>query len=154
LKVNDFLSSMMRMPDITADRSEYVGYNVAVVSKEYMNLSLRFGYHFNMLDCYCSETARYNHIYFRFVGGATDISKRSRRIQLIAAVLQEYGFNIKIKGDLIIARLANIRRNEMEIILDQAGRLIAFTRQLDAVLHDDDAVERYRKRFMEGNYDI
>jgi pyruvate,water dikinase len=154
LKVNDFLSSMMRMPDITADRSEYVGYNVAVVSKEYMNLSLRFGYHFNMLDCYCSETARHNHIYFRFVGGATDISKRSRRIQLIAGILQDYGFNIKIKGDLIIARLANIGRDEMEIILDQAGRLIAFTRQLDAVLHDDDAVQRYRKQFMEENYDI
>jgi pyruvate,water dikinase len=154
LKVNDFLSSMMRMPDITADRSEYVGYNVAVVSKEYMNLSLRFGYHFNMLDCYCCETARYNHIYFRFVGGATDISKRSRRIQLIAAILQDYGFNIKIKGDLIIARLANIGRDEMEIILDQSGRLIAFTRQLDAVLHDDDTVERYRKQFMEENYDI
>jgi pyruvate,water dikinase len=154
LKVNDFLSSMMRMPDITADRSEYVGYNVAVISKEYMNLSLRFGYHFNMLDCYCSETARYNHVYFRFVGGATDISKRSRRIQLIAAILQDYGFNIRIKGDLIIARLANIGQDEMEIILDQAGRLIAFTRQLDAVLHDDDAVERYRKQFMEGNYEV
>jgi pyruvate,water dikinase len=154
LKVNDFLSSMMRMPDITTDQSEYVGYNVAVVSKEYMNLSLRFGYHFNMLDCFCSETARYNHIYFRFVGGATDISKRSRRIQLIADILEDYGFNIKTKGDLIIARLANMGRDEMEPILDQAGRLIAFTRQLDAVLHDDEAVERYRKHFLEGNYEV
>ncbi len=154
LKVNDFLSSMMRMPDITADRSEYVGFNVAVVSREYMNLSLRFGYHFNMIDCFCSENARYNHIYFRFVGGATDISKRSRRIQLIAGILKNYEFNIKTKGDLIIARLANINRDEMEFLLDQAGRLIAFTRQLDAVLHDDGAVERYGKNFMEGNYDI
>jgi pyruvate,water dikinase len=119
-----------------------------------MNLSLRFGYHFNMLDCFCSETARYNHIYFRFVGGATDISKRSRRIQLIADILEDYGFNIKTKGDLIIARLANMGRDEMEPILDQAGRLIAFTRQLDAVLHDDEAVERYRKHFMEGNYEV
>jgi pyruvate,water dikinase len=47
LKVNDFLSSMMRMSDITSGDSEYVGYNVAVASGEYMNLSLRFGYHFN-----------------------------------------------------------------------------------------------------------
>jgi pyruvate,water dikinase len=154
MKVNDFLSSMMRMPDITADRSEYVGYNVAVISKEYVNLSLRFGYHFNMIDCYCSEKARYNHIYFRFVGGATDISKRSRRIQLIADILKEYGFNIMTKGDLIIARLANIGQDEMVAILDQAGRLIAFTRQLDAMLHDDASVDLYRKHFLEGKYDF
>ncbi len=154
LRVNDFLSSMMRMPDITTDRSEYVGFNIAVVTGEYMNLSLRFGYHFNMMDCYCSENARYNHIYFRFVGGATDISKRSRRIQLIADILKEYGFNIKTRGDLIIARLSNIKREEMETLLDQAGRLIAFTRQLDALLHDDSAVERYRKNFIEGNYEV
>ncbi len=154
LKVNDFLSSMIRMPDLTADRSEYVGFNIAVISKEYMNLSLRFGYHFNMIDCYCSETARYNHVYFRFVGGATDISKRSRRIQLIAYILKDYGFNIKTKGDLIVARLSNVKRDEMEILLDRAGRLIAFTRQLDALLHDDASVERYRNNFLEGNYDI
>lgn len=154
LKVNDFLSSMIRMSDITSDSMEYVGYNVAVISREYMNLSLRFGYHFNMLDCYCSGNTRNNHIYFRFVGGATDIVKRSRRIDLIAAILKEYGFNINIKGDLIIARLANIRQDEMENILDQLGRLIAYTRQIDAVLHDDCAVERYSRNFLKENYGL
>jgi len=154
LKAKDFLSSMMRMSDITMENTDYVGYNVAVVSREYVNLSLRFGYHFNMLDCYCSENARNNHIYFRFVGGATDIVKRSRRVELIAAVLKEYGFNLKIKGDLIIARLANIRQEAMENILEQLGRLIAYTRQLDAMLHDDNAVERYVKNFIEGRYEL
>lgn len=152
LKAKDFLSSMMRMSDITMDASDYVGYNVAVVSGEYANLSLRFGYHFNMLDCYCSENARDNHIYFRFVGGATDIVKRSRRVELIAAVLKEDGFNLKIRGDLIIARLANIRQDVMENILDRLGRLIAYTRQMDAMLHDDSAVKRYTKNFLEENY--
>lgn len=154
LKVNDFLTSMIRMSDIVSDSSEYVGYNVAVVSREYVNLSLRFGYHFNMLDCYCSENARNNHIYFRFVGGATDIVKRSRRVELIAAILREYGFNLKTKGDLMIARLANLRQDEMVNILDQLGRLIAYTRQLDAMLHDDNAVERYARKFIEGNYEL
>jgi pyruvate,water dikinase len=154
LRVNDFLSSMMRMPDITSDNSGHVGYNVAVVSKEYVNLSLRFGYHFNMIDCYCSENTRNNHIYFRFAGGATDIVKRSRRIQLIAAVLKEYGFNLKIKGDLIIARLANLTQNEIADILDKTGRLIAYTRQLDALLHDDHDVEKYSHNFMAGKYEL
>lgn len=154
LKAKDFLSSMMRMSDITMDTSDYVGYNVAVASKEYVNLSLRFGYHFNMLDCYCSENARNNHIYFRFVGGATDIVKRSRRVELIAVVLREHGFNLKIKGDLIIARLANIRQDDVEEILGQLGRLIAYTRQLDALLHGDSDVERYARNFIEGRYEL
>ncbi|MBI5057416.1 MAG: hypothetical protein HZB61_12450 [Nitrospirae bacterium] len=154
LRVNDFLSSMMRMPDITADSSDYVGYNVAVASKEYVNMSLKFGYHYNMVDSYCSENTRNNHIYFRFVGGATDIVKRSRRIHLLSIVLKEYGFNLNTKGDLIIARLSNISRDEIVDLLDQSGRLIAFARQLDALLHDDATVERYAKNFLAGSYDL
>ncbi|MBS1111963.1 MAG: pyruvate phosphate dikinase PEP/pyruvate-binding protein [Nitrospirae bacterium] len=154
LRVNDFLSSMMRMPDITADSSDYVGYNVAVASREYVNLSLKFGYHYNMIDSYCSDNTRNNHIYFRFVGGATDIVKRSRRIHLLSVILKEYGFNLTTKGDLIIARLSNISRDEIVELLDQSGRLIAFTRQLDALLHDDAAVERYANNFLKGRYEL
>ena len=87
LKMDDFMSSMLKMPDISSMR--YLGENVAVISREYVNLTLRFGYHFNMMDCYCSENIRDNHIYFRFVGGATDIAKRSRRAELLAQILKE-----------------------------------------------------------------
>lgn len=152
LRVNDFLTSMIRMSDIVAEGQSYVNYNLAVVSAEYVNLSLRFGYHFTTLDCYCSGNTRDNHIYFRFVGGATDIVKRSRRVTFIATVLKEYGFNIRTKGDLVIARLANIGQGEIERILDDMGRLIAYTRQLDAVMHDDSTVERYARDFLERKY--
>lgn len=154
LKVNDFLTSMVRMPDIVSAGEGQAWGNVAVVSHEYLNLSLRFGYHFNMLDCYCSETARNNHIYFRFNGGATDLVKRSRRIELISIILKHYGFNTKSKGDLIIGRLANMKQDDMEKILDSLGRLIAYTRQLDAVLHDDGKVELYANNFLEENYEL
>ena len=154
LRVNDFLTSMMRLPDIVSGNDGYAVNNVAVVSHEYLNLSLRFGYHFNMIDCYCSETARNNHLYFRFTGGATDMAKRSRRIELISIILKEYGFNTMSKGDLIIGRIANIRRDDMEKILDSIGRLIAYTRQLDAVLHDDSKVQRYAKNFLDGIYEL
>jgi pyruvate,water dikinase len=154
LKMGDFFSSMMRMPDLTTDRSEFVGYNVAVVSGEYLNLSIRFGYHFTVLDCYCSENARNNHIYFRFIGGATDLIKRSRRVEVISSVLKEFGLTVTTKGDLLIGRLANINRDEMEVVLDQLGRLMAFTRQLDAVLNDEASVERFTRNFIEGRYTI
>ena len=150
LKAHDLLSSMMRMPDI--DSGNPAGYNLAVISREYVNLSIRFGYHFNMIDCYCGEKAKNNHIYFRFVGGATDMVKRSRRLELIARILREYGFNIRIKGDLLTARLGGLNPEEMEKVLDQAGRLISYMRQLDAVMHDDAAIERHAKNFLAGVY--
>jgi pyruvate,water dikinase len=154
LNVNDFMSSMLRMPDIMSDGGGRVESNMAVISREYANISLKFGYHFIILDCFCSENRRNNHIYFRFTGGATDMTKRSRRLQLIAEILGEYGFNIKTKGDLIVARLANIGRDEAESVLDQLGRLISYTRQLDAVLNDDHAVKRYARNFLDGIYQV
>ncbi|MCK9420511.1 MAG: PEP-utilizing enzyme [Nitrospirae bacterium] len=152
LNVNDFMSSMLRMPDIMSDSKGRVESNMAVISREYANISLKFGYHFILVDCFCGENAHNNHIYFRFAGGATDMTKRSRRLQLIAEILGEYGFTIKTKGDLIVARLANISRDEAESVLDQLGRLISFTRQLDAVLQDDHAVQRYARNFLDGIY--
>ena len=153
LTAGDFMASMMRMPDIASDGG-YVGYNIAVISREYVNLSFRVGYHFAMLDCYCSEHTRDNHIYFRFAGGVTDMVKRSRRIQVIANVLKKDGFATRIKGDLIVARLSNIRQDEMQAVLDQTGRLLAYTRQLDAVMHDDSRIERYVNNFLEGRYEF
>jgi len=154
LNVNDFMTSMLRAPSIDADSANHIAPNVAVISKEYVNLSLRFGYHFIVLDCFCGEHTRNNHIYFRFTGGATDMSKRSRRLQFIEVVLGEYGFAIKTKGDLLVARLSNIRQEDAAVILDQLGRLISYTRQLDAMLNDDGAVERFAKKFMNGEYAI
>ncbi len=154
LGMNDFMTSMLRVPDITAGPAGRVEQNMAVISREYANISLKFGYHFIVMDCFCSEQARNNHIYFRFAGGATDMTKRSRRLQLIAAILEEYGFNIKTKGDLILARLANIQQEDAVKVLDQLGRLFSYTRQLDAVLNDDRAVERYVRSFLEGKYEL
>ncbi len=154
MKVNDFMASMLSAPDIATDAGGRVEQNLAVISREYANISLKFGYHFIILDCFCSENTRNNHIYFRFAGGATDMTKRSRRLELIAAILGEYGFNIKTKGDLIVARLANIRQAEAEKLLDRIGRLFSYTRQLDAMLNDDHAVERYAKSFLDGNYEL
>lgn len=154
LRAGDFLSSMMRMPDITSDAGSSAGYNVAVISREYVNMSIRFGYHYNMIDCYLSENAKNNHIYFRFAGGATDLLKRSRRLDLIAKILAEYGFAVKVKGDLLTARLGGLPAGRMEQVLNQTGRLIAYARQLDAMLHDDRDIERFLSDFKSGNYEF
>ncbi len=154
LTAHDFVGSMMRMPDIVNDAENFTENNFAVITREYMSLSLRFGYHFTVIDCYCSDLMRNNHLYFRFGGGATDMAKRSRRVDLISFILKEFGFSVLVRGDLITARLANVTREDMERILDQLGRLLAYTRQLDALLHDDSRVELYARRFLEGDYSL
>ncbi len=150
MKMRDFLSSMLKTPETP----RYVGDNIAVISTYYLNLSLRFGYHFNILDTYCSPTVRENHIYFRFIGGAADVVKRGRRIQLIAKILTYYDFNVVTKGDLLVARLANVPKEELMDLLKMIGRLIGFTRQLDVLMENDLIVEEAYQRFLRGEYDL
>ncbi len=154
LTTGDFMSSMFRAPDIVSASAGSTRRNVAVISREYANVNVEFGYHYAIVDCYCSDTARNNHVNMRFAGGATDITKRSRRLQFLALVLEKHGFNMGVKGDLIMARLSNVRREDMIEILDQLGKLLGFTRQLDAVLHDDSDVERFARRFTRGTYEL
>lgn len=153
LRGADLLSGITRAEDLTRDGAAVLE-NVALASAVYVNMSLRFGYHFNMLDCYCSDTPRNNHIYFRFVGGAAAITNRSRRIALMDQVLAEYGFALKAKGDLLVGRLSGQSREEIEQILEQIGRLIGYTRQLDARLDSDEMVRTLAQRFLQGDYRV
>ncbi|MBA3003905.1 MAG: hypothetical protein FP813_08650 [Desulfurivibrio sp.] len=153
LRGTDLLSGMTRAKDLTREGAAVLE-NVALASAVYVNMSLRFGYHFNMLDCYCSDTPRNNHIYFRFVGGAAAITNRSRRIALMAEVLAEHGFALKAKGDLLVGRLSGQSSGEIEGILEQIGRLIGYTRQLDARLDSDEMVHTLAQRFLQGDYRV
>ena len=154
LEVGDLVGSMMRIGELTAEGAKMEARNLAVIATEYVNFAMRFGFHFNLVDSYCSDRAANNYVYFRFVGGAADMTKRSRRIALIDRVLKESGFLSKTTGDLIIARLSHISRDEVLAALRMAGRLIAFMRQLDAVLRDDEQIEVYARRFLDGNYEL
>lgn len=149
----DLMSSILTVPTDMLS-GQYAGRNIAIISDDYVNLCFRFGYHFNIIDAYCNEVDRNNHIYFRFLGGATDITKRSRRTALIASILKTFDFNFQTKGDLVIARIHNLVIPEMEKILEMLGRLVGFTRQLDVKLNDDDIINTYKEAFLAGDYGI
>jgi pyruvate,water dikinase len=149
----DMMSSMLATPRDTLS-GQYTGHNIAIISDTYVNLCFRFGYHFNIIDAFCHEVERDNHIYFRFLGGATDLAKRSRRASLISMILEAFGFNVRTRGDLVIARTGNLVQSEMERTLDILGRLVGFTRQLDVQMADDRTVERYAEAFLMGDYGI
>lgn len=149
----DLITSIVNVPT-DALAGQYSGHNIAIISKDYLNLSLRFGYHFNIIDAYCSDMTRDNHIYFRFLGGATDITKRSRRARMIAIILEAFGFNVASKGDIVTGRSGNMPKSEIIRTLNILGRIVGFTRQLDVQMDSDTQVERYAEAFLIGDYEI
>jgi len=131
---------------------KYLGLNLAVISREYLNLSLRLEYHFNMVDAYMSDNMVDNYIYFRFSGGVTEITRRTRRAQLLTKILEVCDFRVNTKGDLVVARIREISSKDVAERLEIIGRLIGFTRQLDVMLKSDQAIDYYVDQFLSNNW--
>ena len=142
------ISSVTRTQAMALSGHVLTGLNVAVLSANYLNLKLRVGYHFTVVDASLTSFAEKNSIFFRFIGGATDITRRSRRAVLLGSILEEFGFKVEKKGDLVIARAVNGREEQTRAHLQIIGRLIGFLRQLDILMKDDGAVDHYFNRFM------
>ncbi|MBI4796685.1 MAG: pyruvate, water dikinase [Deltaproteobacteria bacterium] len=128
---------------------DYLGINLAVVTETYLNLHLKLGYHYNLIDVRMDPDPHHNHIYFRFVGGVTDLTRRSRRARLLADVLSRYHFKVDIKGDLVLARILHLPQEEMRRRLIALGQLIGFTRQLDMQLKSDEDVGHFLEVFVQ-----
>ncbi len=124
----------------------------AIVAEAYCNFSSRVGYHFAAVDAHCSDSRSRNYVSFRFKGGAADDERRARRCELIGTILQRLDFQIERNGDLVNARLRKFPRDAMLQRLDQLGRLIVATRQLDMRLGPGTPVAWYVDAFFDGNY--
>ena len=135
---------------ISADDAMFASY--AVLSRDYLNLNLKFGYHFVILDSLCGESAEENYILFRFAGGAADLSKRSLRANFLEGILKRLGFNVDKKADLVDAKLGGETREVTEQRLDMVGRLLGATRLMDMYLKDIVMVEKYVDAFFNGRY--
>ena len=141
------MSSLTKTWAETPGVSTASGFNLAVISETYMNLHLRLGYHFNLIDARMESDPQHNHIYFRFVGGVTDLTRRSRRAQLLAKILSQYHFKVDIKADLVVGKVLHLSREDMQERLKILGRLIGFTRQLDIQLRHDEDIPEFVEAF-------
>ncbi|MBW1982340.1 MAG: pyruvate, water dikinase [Deltaproteobacteria bacterium] len=138
--LGSFMSSLTRTFSSQLATPKYLGQNLAVVSQQYMNLSLRLGYHFNMVDAYISENINDNYAYFRFLGGVTELLRRERRVRLLAEILEQNDFRVDVTGDLVVGRIKKLDVSGMIEKMKVLGHLVAFTRQLDVQMIDDDKV--------------
>lgn len=125
----------------------------AIVAANYVNYACRLGYHFQSVDSYIGDTPSDNYINFTFKGGAADDVRRIRRIRLIASVLERLGFNMEISGDIIRARFRRHPAPETEDRLNLVGRLMAYVRQMDMLMKDDNISQVLAERFLTGHYE-
>lgn len=137
---------------ISPDSPQFGSY--AVVSKTYMNLNLRFGYHFVILDCICTQSREENYILFRFSGGGGNSGGRWRRADFIAGVLEKIGFVTQVTSDLIDGRIMGVEEARIQEILDLTGRLLGATKLMDMYLKEGTDMEEYVSAFMNGQYDF
>ncbi len=138
-----FMSSLTKTAASHNTDPAEVGRNLAVISSEYTNINFRLGYHFTVIDAYLSDNILDNHIYFRFSGGVTEPTRRSRRTTLLNKILSHYDFLCEQHGDIIVARLKRMNRESMLKRLFLLGLLIGFTRQLDVKMVSDATISAY-----------
>lgn len=141
---------MLESPTVQAQRFGDKSYGI--ISDKYMNFSSRVGYHYSVIDAYCGQTISKNYITFQFKGGAADETRRERRVRCIAEILRRLGFTAEVRGDMTQARFQKYSQDETCFRLDQLGRLLIVTRQMDMLMTTENAVQVMADNFMSGQY--
>jgi pyruvate,water dikinase len=126
----------------------------AIISRDYLNLNMRFGYHFTLVDALCSPDSRANYCQLRFAGGGGDYSGRTSRLEFLVKVLNRLSLETTVRADLLDARVADRTAEELCHTLDMLGRLLGATKLMDMVLKDAGDVGQYVEQFFAGRYDF
>jgi len=128
--------------------------NYALISRDYLNLNARVDYHFTMVDSICGMSARDNYIRFRFKGGGTTQVQRERRARFIAEVLEKNNFFTDQRGDLVTGTILEMEKEDIEERLMMLGRLMGFSRLLDASMVDDSMPGKMARAFRDGDFGL
>ncbi|MBI5325094.1 MAG: hypothetical protein HZB41_07480 [Ignavibacteriae bacterium] len=121
------------------DEKSYV-----IISKEYMVLSLRMGYHFSTIEVMCTEIPNKNFIKLSFKEGGASYERRLRRVRLLDSILTKLGFDCRSNGDAFGSDISYLEKDVLLIKLFELGQLTMLTKQLDMALSDDSEMESYK----------
>ncbi len=106
----------------------------ALVSREYLHLNIRFGYHFSIVDALCGQQSSANYVNFRFKGGGAAHRQQLFRLRFIHLTLTAFGFEVSCKEAMLDASFARASLAETKLALKRLGLLLAATRQMDVRL--------------------
>ena len=135
---NPALSSPFKKP--------YANRNYFIISKHFMNLQSRFGFHFTNVEALAGERPEENYLSFSFKGGAADRERKAGRARFIGALLADLDFETQVTEDVVTARRTNLHQNSVEDGVRVVGYLLMHTRQLDMIMDKPSAVEHYRSK--------
>ncbi len=113
----------------------------ALLSRDYLNFSIRLGYHLSTVEVFGDEGVENNYIKFNFKGGGATVDRRDRRARLISTILERLGFQVNKKLDLLEASLNHQTRETLERALFALGKLTVYTKQLDMVMYNEAIVD-------------
>ncbi|MEW6518442.1 MAG: PEP/pyruvate-binding domain-containing protein [Thermodesulfobacteriota bacterium] len=128
--------------------------NYALVTRDFLNLNARMDFHFTMVDAICGVDSRLNYIKFRFKGGGTGPEQRNRRVRCLAEILTAAGFFCDLRDDLLTAAIQGGAAEVIEEKLKVIGRILGFSRLLDAIMRRDELVPRVARAFLAGDYQL
>ena len=129
------------------------GNSYALVSQDYANISIKFGYHYCNVDSLCSSDPGQNYVSMQFSGGVGSYYGKLLRIDFLSRVLTRIGFAVAANGDTISASLKGLDQPAQEEALDQLGRLLASSRLLDVGIRSQEDIDRLTEAFFRSEYD-
>jgi pyruvate, water dikinase len=135
--------------DVAQGAAPWRDQSYVVLSRNYMNFSIRLGYHLSTVEAYVSDQVNDNYITFHFKGGGSTVERRERRTRLIAEIIDHIDIHCQRQGDFISARVAKYPPEEMARRLTLLGKLTVYTKQLDMVMFSEGIVDWYIKDFLE-----
>ncbi|MBU1157195.1 MAG: pyruvate, water dikinase, partial [Proteobacteria bacterium] len=130
----------------TGVKSSLAERNYFLITKEFLNLQSRVGFHFSSLEAMVTPLAADNLVSFCFRGGAADPARRRARLAFLEEFLAGLGMVVSIKGDALLARAEELPAPECLAMVKALGYLIMHTRQLDMIMASPQRVEHYRAK--------
>ncbi len=127
-------------------KKPYANRNYFIISKHFMNLQSRFGFHFTNVEALAGERPEENYLSFSFKGGAADNKRKAARARFIGELLADLGFDVTVTEDVVSARRTHLSQAGVEEGVEIIGYLLMHTRQLDMIMNEPAAVERYRAK--------
>jgi len=129
-------------------QSKFAEDSYAILSREYMIVSLRMGFHFTTIEAMCTDEPNKNFVGVQLKDGGATLDRRIQRLKLMTRILSALGFENASKGDFLDSHIAYLDREGVREKLRIVGRLTIMTKQLDMVLSNDAITDWYTRDFM------
>jgi len=124
---------------------------LAIVADDYMNFSLRTGYHYSTVEALYPRSGFGGYVRLHFRGGGAAVECRGRRERLIREILRWAGFSVDHRADMVNAIAENLDAQGVRSKLDILARFTVFTKQLDVLLTSEAVTNWYIEEFKKGN---